>query len=304
MSDVQAGLKKMIQTHFPHFIGATLRPLGEGERSAALLVNDEWVFRFPKNRLAAEELNKEIRLLPALIPQLSVSIPDFVYFGEQENGFPFVGYKRLPGELMGEEAVPGLSASAQQEMAADIARFMTEISAFPLDQALELGVPLRKLENEFRELGNRVEGKLFPLLDEPLRQYITSRFKAYWSEASFTRYAPSLIHGDLSPDHFLIDTTSGRLSGVIDFGDTVLCDPDYEYVYLLEDGGEPFAREVMRRRGVANPDALLRKIALFVTFDQVAYTMDGVENGDHARVREGIALIREEMERTLGHGRQ
>lgn len=304
MSDVHARLKKVIQAHFPHFIGASIRPLGEGERSAALLVDDEWVFRFPKNRLAAEELNKEIRLLPALIPQLSVSIPDFVYFGEQDSGFPFVGYKRLPGKLMGEEAVPGLSPSAQHELAADIARFMTEISAFPLQQALELGVPLRKLENELRELGNQVEGRLFPLLDEPLQQYITSRFKAYWSEASFTRYEPSLIHGDLSPDHFLIDTTSGHLSGVIDFGDTVLCDPDYEYVYLLEDGGEPFAHEVMRRRGVADPDALLRKIALFVTFDQLAYTLDGMENGNHARVREGIALVREEMEETQGHDQQ
>lgn len=102
---------------------------------------------------------------------------------------------------------------------------------------------------------------------------------------------PTLIHGDLSPDHFLTDPHLTSLTGIIDFGDAAVSDPVYDYVYLLEDCGEPFTRKVMACRGEVGLDELMKKVSLFVTFDQASYLIEGLKAGDHVWVTEGMELL-------------
>jgi aminoglycoside 2''-phosphotransferase len=286
--------KRTIKNTFPELALHTLEWLGEGNRSSAVIVNGEIIFRFPKSVQGADDLFKEIQLLPLLIKSISVCIPDFVYIGRQENGLPFVGYRKLPGELVGEEAVPSLSDEAHNKLAIHIAVFLDELSKFPVDIAAGAGVPVRKLETDYLVLFKQVEEHVFPILNESLEHYIINRFKAYLTNPDYTHYVPKLIHGDLSPDHFLVDQETGNLTGIIDFGDSVICDPDYDYVYVLEDCGERFTRLVMQHRGVADPEACLKKVSFFVTFDQLSYVLEGIRTGKEEWVKEGIELIEHE----------
>ncbi|MDQ1912667.1 aminoglycoside phosphotransferase family protein [Paenibacillus sp. GD4] len=294
--DQDREFERVIRNCFPEVEIHTMEWLGEGMRSTALLINDEWVFRFPKSLQAADELGKEIQLLPRLIPHVKAAIPEFVHVGKQDNGMPFVGYRKLPGQLLGEDELPSLSDEAQNRLAAQIAVFMEEVSSFPVGWAREAGVPERCMKTDCINLWTDVQEQVFPRLDEALQRYIASRFESYLGNPDYFRYVPALIHGDLSPDHFLIDPNTGDLTGIIDFGDAVVCDRDYDYVYLLEDGGETFARQVMIYRGVADPDACIRKVSLWVTFDQLRYVLEGNQTGNQDWVEEGIDLLRQEME--------
>lgn len=285
----------MIEEQFPEVNIQTVKSLGEGFRNYAILVNEEWVFRFPKSRQGADELTKEIQLLPLLADHVKVGIPAFEYIGKRRDGRPFVGYRKVQGEILGEDGVTALSDIAIDRLAFQLASFMSDLSSFPLDTAIRAGVPVRNIGKELRSLFESAEKLAFPLLNPSLRYYVTARFRSYLEHPEYARYTPALIHGDLSPDHFLMDTTRSALTGIIDFGDTAILDPDYDYVYLLEDCGEPFTRKVMGYRGVVDPDARIGKASLFVTFDQVSYLLEGLAAGDRGWISEGLEVLEHDM---------
>ncbi|TJY41544.1 aminoglycoside phosphotransferase family protein [Cohnella pontilimi] len=285
----------MIKEQFPDLSIESIDSLGEGFRNYAVLVNGEWVFRFPKSQQGARELNKEIQLLPKLAGCLEVSIPEFVYIGRQSNGSSFVGYRKVQGEILGEDGMACIPDESTGRIARQLADFMYALNAFPVETAIQAGVQVRNLKNEFHLLKEAAEKQAFPLLEESLRTYLTLRFQSYLDHPAYTRYMPTLIHGDLSPDHYLTDSNQTELTGIIDFGDAAISDPDYDYVYLLEDCGEPFTRQVMTYRGVDDVKARIKKVSFFVTFDQVRYLLEGLESGDQDLISEGLEILEEDM---------
>ena len=114
-----------------------MQKLGEGWMSIAMLVNEEWVFRFPKNLEAAVDLEKEFKIMPMLAERISIAIPRFANVGKQQNGLR----KMLPGEALGEDAFPLLPVTEQRMIAGQIATFIEEVSAFPVEIARGLDVP-------------------------------------------------------------------------------------------------------------------------------------------------------------------
>jgi aminoglycoside phosphotransferase (APT) family kinase protein len=52
-----------------------LREIDDGWDFKVLIVGEEWVVRWPRHRLAVEEIEKEVALLPALAPLLPVEVP-------------------------------------------------------------------------------------------------------------------------------------------------------------------------------------------------------------------------------------
>ena len=95
----------MIMTQFPDISIQSVESLGEGFRNYAILVNGDWVFRFPKSQQGADELNKEIQLLPLLVGCVKVNIPQYVYIGKRSDGNPFVGYRKVQGQILGEDGM-------------------------------------------------------------------------------------------------------------------------------------------------------------------------------------------------------
>lgn len=280
-----------IRNRCPEFIVESIEPLGEGFRNKAFLVNGEWVFRFPKDQEGAADLAKEIQLLPLLAPRLRISIPGIQYVGEQTDGGSFVGYRKVPGQLIGEHDLPSLPRGVRDRLARRLAGFLDALRAFPADAAVRAGVPVRSTRDEAAALRETAGRQAFPKLEEGMRTYLDGRFRQFLEHPEYHVYIPSLIHGDLSPDHLLLDEETGELAGVIDFGDAAVSDPDCDYLYLLEDGGEPFVRQIMAHRDVVNPEERIRKVSYFVTFDQVCYLLEGLQSGDEARIAEGLEAL-------------
>src|SRR5919108_2542719 len=71
------------------------------------IVDDEWVFRFPRRPGVEEALRLEILLLPAVAPSLSVHVPSFEYVSRDPL---FVGYRLIRGEPLVDEDPEGLRA--------------------------------------------------------------------------------------------------------------------------------------------------------------------------------------------------
>ncbi|BDH61660.1 6'-aminoglycoside N-acetyltransferase [Lysinibacillus sp. PLM2] len=271
--------------------------LGEGSMSRAFLINQKFVFRFPKEKDGACDTEKEIKVLPLLKNYITLNIPEFIYCGKQDNGFPFVGYNILPGDPLDEQLFLSLSSVVKEKIADQIAGFIDQIGSFNINQAKELNLQENNFYQHYLEIFQEVQEKVFPIVNKEMQDYISFRFTSYLENKDHFIYTPKLLHSDLSLDHLLFDKKRQELTGIIDFGDIRIGDPDYEYVYLLEECGEEFTFKIMERRQEKNIQYKLEKLSFFLTTDNVLFLLEGLKRDSSEMVEEAIKIIQNEMKK-------
>ncbi|MEB9507354.1 aminoglycoside phosphotransferase family protein [Bacillus anthracis] len=274
----------------------TIHILGEGMRSIVFDVNNKWAFRFAKNNVSSLDLIKEMKILPYINSKVSLAIPTFDFVGKQTNGLYYVGYEKLPGELLEEDAIEKLNQFQVQNLNLSLSQFIRQLHSISIDASIHQAVPKVNLKDKIIKLYKEANEKVFPLLDEKTKEYISGRIYNYLNNQHYHIYNPKLIHGDLSPDHFLINPKTGTLTGIIDFGDLCICDPDYEFIYIMEDCGKAFTRDLLASLRYSKVDETLTKISYFVTFDQIQYTLDGIIRNQNDWIEEGLYELRKDME--------
>ena len=207
------------------FSPKTILEIDDGYDFEVAIVDDDWVFRFPRRAGVEEALEVEIVLLPALAPALPVSVPAFEHISREPL---FVGYRVIRGEPLVDEDAGGIRA------------FLEALHAF--DPALPVERP--DWVEAYSEQCAEFERLVLPLLDEERHP----EAKRLFGEAeTLVDFKPVLLHADLGPAHLLV--RDGRLAGVIDWGDARVGDPALDYAWLLNG---PFAdwdvdRDLRRR---------------------------------------------------------
>ena len=189
---------------------ASLREIDDGWDYKILILGDEWVLRVPRSVAAVEQLEKEIRLLPALAAALPVEVPHYEQVSHEP---PFAVYRLIPGEPHGDEDPDGVRA------------FLEALHSF---DAGGLAVPRPDWRGIYREHAGDWRRTVVPLLDVDERV----RAEALLHETeTLTGYEPALVHCDLGSSHLIC--RDGRLAGVIDWSDAKIGDPAIDYAVLL-----------------------------------------------------------------------
>jgi aminoglycoside phosphotransferase (APT) family kinase protein len=189
--------------------------IDEGYDFEVAVVDDEWVFRFPRRSGVEEPLRVEIDLLPAIAPALPVDVPSFEHVSRDPL---FVGYRLIRGKPLVDEDADGVRAFLEALHALDP-------SGLPVDRP--------DWVEAYRSQCAEFERLVLPYLDNGVR----ARAKRLFDEVeTLVGFEPALLHADLGPDHLLV--RDGRLAGVIDWGDARLGDPALDYAWLLN---VPFA---------------------------------------------------------------
>ena len=188
----------------------TILEIDDGYDFEVAIVDDEWVFRFPRRAGVEEALGLEIVLLPLLAPALPVNVPSFEHISRDPL---FVGYRLIRGEPLMDEDSAGVRAFLKALHALDPSR-----------------LPVQQLEwvETYREQCVEFERLVLPLLDRDLRPQAKRLFGV---AETLVDFEPALLHGDLGPEHLLV--RDGRLAGVIDWGDARVGDPALDYAWLL-----------------------------------------------------------------------
>jgi aminoglycoside phosphotransferase (APT) family kinase protein len=192
-----------------NFGNAPLLGIDEGWDFKVLIVG-EWVVRWPRHRLAVEEIEREVKLLPVLAPLLPVEIPRLAYVSREPW---LVAYPLIRGEPLVDEDPDGVRAFLD-------ALHAVHVDSVPADRPDWLET-YREQADEFRRV-------VLPLLDPDER----ARGEALLDEVeTLTGFEPAPTHSDLGPSHLLV--RDDRLVGVIDWGDARIGDPAIDYAWLL-----------------------------------------------------------------------
>jgi aminoglycoside phosphotransferase (APT) family kinase protein len=257
------------------------------------LVDDRWVFRFPRREMVIRGLDNEIAHLPQLASLVPLPIPIPTYIGEpsSEYPWPFYGAPFLQGRELAEAA---LDDGGRAALARPLGEFLRTLHRTRLDADLPLD-PVRRADMTFRV--PRTRERLAEL--EGLGLWHAPREAHEVIDAAVELDPPepaALVHGDLHLRHLLVDDAGGA-SAVIDWADLSYNDPGVDLVLywsVLPPEGRTEFRDAY---GAIGNDQLLRAriLSLFLCGTLAVY-------GHH----EGMPQLRREalagLERTVRPG--
>jgi hypothetical protein len=209
MSGVDAYRYRLIEDALGYRPKTTLE-IDEGYDFEVAIVDDDWVFRFPRRPGVEEALELEIALLPTVALALPVDVPTFELISHNPL---FVGYRVIRGKPLVDEDGGGVRAFLEALHTLDPSR---------------LPVQRRDWVGGYRDQCAEFERVLFVYLDRDERERAT---RLFGEVETLVGFESALVHADLGPDHLLV--RDGRLAGVIDWADARLGDPAIDYAWLL-----------------------------------------------------------------------
>ncbi len=216
---------KLIQEQFPDLLPQSIRLLGVGWDNSAFLLNEKWVFRFPRRSIAVPLLETEWCVLRKIAPHLPLSVPMPIGRGNpcEDFSWPFIYYKMIPGITA---CSANLSEEERTSLAEPLGSFLATLHAVPKEKIAECSIQgdnhsringvllTEKIQNNLKELSS-----LGLLKNEKQLKALIQSSQSFRSPSM-----SSIVHGDFYVRHLLVNDMH-KLSGVIDWGDLHIGDP-------------------------------------------------------------------------------
>jgi aminoglycoside phosphotransferase (APT) family kinase protein len=214
----------LIGEQFPQLAPVHVEPLGVGFDNVAFVVNERYVFRFPRRTLGATLLESELKLMPAIAQLLPLPVANPIFVGRpcEQFRWPFGGYELIRGREFCRANVP---PTRRHALAVALGAFLRSLHSIPANSVREHGGgpdTLRRLDVPYRAAQTREKLEyirqhgLFDGVDE-LSASIESVPTDYPAKSDV------LVHGDLYSRHLIVNDED-ELAGVIDWGDVHLGD--------------------------------------------------------------------------------
>lgn len=285
---------QLVRTQFPEIPCKTVAPLGEGWDFFVFVVDDSLAFRFPKKAAADRCIACELAILERLPENLPIAVPRPLYQGVAAGDYPwrFWGYRMLPGESLDSIRVP----EKQRALVAEsLGRFLSILHGID-----GRGLPRSPWEDDgpgwphMPEVRAALEAsrEIYPAaLFTRCLEYLLSPDRA----PSHYRGEPKPVHGDLLPEHILVDPRTFLPSGIIDWGDATLGDPAVDFVGLWMWGGDSILEAALAAYASDLDPAARRRIrhkGTLIAMEDVHY---GVIAKRQALVRAGLETLTREL---------
>lgn len=242
MESQQTHLQR-IRESFPQLPISSVRAIQDGLVNDVLIVNEELVFRFPKNDSWAKTLlANEIKVVNLLHHYVDLSIPTFDYQTDD-----CVVYRWLPGRPLQRHDMLGLDAAGQERLAEQVATFLHQMHHVPLAEVARVGIgqsDVNRSHAVWCRLFEDVQRELFPLMMAHARDWVHHHFASVLHDPAWMEYEPTLINGDLAPYHILHEKPPVQITGIIDFGTAGIGDPAADVACLMYQYGESFVERM------------------------------------------------------------
>lgn len=275
--------KEIINDQFPKLNPVEIHQVGEGWDNFIFLVNQAFIFRFPRREIAVPLLKNEINILPFLSTHLPIAIPKPIYIGKPSDKFPwpFVGYTYIKGVPAGEAQ---LNENQRIALAKPIAHFLKTLHEIPIQEAMARGIKLDEMDRlNIAKREPKLRHHLSQLADRGIIQDPTVYYR-FIPQKNSNEVKHALLHGDFYFRNFLV--IEDRLSGVIDWGDVHIGNPAMDltiaFTFLPMEGRRIFFEYY------GKVDEHTYKIARFrALYAMAMLTVYGVETSQLPIIKEG-----------------
>lgn len=241
----------------------SVRLLGAGIATTAYQVQAStgtWVVRISNDYPEPWRWRGGRRYEVPLLLQLAergLPVPRDPFSIDAEDGFPIAIVERkltgAPASLTRQRAMPD-----RDRLAIELADFLTSLHRFPVAAAQAMGVPVVEHAAESRQLLRDAA----PLLTDRLYR----RFDSQITEIERRTASRALVHGDIRAEHLYLDA-GGHLDGVIDFGDSAISDPAYDFTKISAELGPAFGVSLLEHYGNPVDPSFRARIAIYAELE-------------------------------------
>lgn len=184
-----------------------------------------------------------------------------------------------------------VESACRSELVKQMAGFVTRLHSFPIATARACGLRETDPRQYLPDLMRRANNHIAHRLDAEVWRYYKRLFELYLNSLELHTYTPSLLHGDLSPWHFLGDLKGCVLTGVIDFGDSFIGDPHGDLIFILEDYGKDILDLFLTFYAPDTRQRATRRVQMFQQLDNVEYCLSKLSEGDSSAVEEALRTL-------------
>lgn len=264
-----------------------------GQNNDVLFVNNTLVFRFPKYIEGIKKLEKETEVLDHIKEKVSLPIPYPQYrsFEPSKVGKVFTGYQLIQGTPLWPSDMKKIDNEEHiQKIASQLVQFLTELHAKPIDNIGVEKQGIVDIRKSIEELYDKFQEELFPYMNGEAQSEVSQNFEIFLSNEELMNFNPVLIHGDFGSSNILWDSKRGEISGIIDFGETEIGDPAYDFAGLLSSYGKPFIKRCLSL--YPEGGKVLERINFYKSTFALQEALHGIENNDKQAFENGIKTYR------------
>jgi len=274
---------------YPDFPIISVEFIGSGQNSDVLILNGEWVFRFPKYTQALNQLRVEAVILTGIqgfVP-LDVPTPVWTHLEGQGVGSAFTGHRRIPGEPLWRKTLLTIkSEEILDSLAAQLSGFLRALHRVPYAKAINLVLPKYDTLSEWMDIFTRIQERLFAYMRPEARERVRGHFETYLADESHFDYTPVLKHGDFGPSNIIYEAKNERVLGVIDFGGSGIGDPAYDFAGLLSGYGKDFLKRC--EATYSELESFMERVLFYQGTFALLEALFGEENGDQEAFKDGM----------------
>lgn len=227
-----------VKAAFPELKISTTKLYENGWDCVVVEVNDNLMFRVPREK---RDMTNDGKLLDFLskkglaVPGGNVISADGV----------ITGYEKLPGKELRPKVLENLDPALKDDALNQIADFLTKLHGLDVKEVEALGYQPKPADYLF----DKVKGWIDTYLPERLNASEMERVEQFmqdWKD-NIGGYTACLVHCDFSSDHILYDKGDDKIRlGFIDFSDSIIHDPAWDFAKLLDYGDKPFKHILAR----------------------------------------------------------
>lgn len=233
-------LLRKIRQEFPELKWKHAEHNVQGWDHYVLILDNEYVFRFPRNSVYKKRLYDEAMLLNYLAKKINVPVPQYDYISKDKT---FAGYRLIHGIQLSKEVFKTIPKPTRLRIAKQLAEFFSVLHTTPLNIAKKYEKEITNNKQLYKELVKNTNKYIKPRLSKnnyKLIQDFLTEFANYQNPPHIC-----LTHADIDQKHLLVSKDKKKLAGIIDFSDRAIGDPalDFTELWLY---GKDFIQEVYK----------------------------------------------------------
>lgn len=210
------------------------------------IVNGKIIYRFPKTKEQEKKLKIETMLLNALRQVITLKIPEAIVHYYYNLDCYYGVYPLIGGIQMKKEVFDRLSDTQKGDIAQGLAQFFIQIHQFSLETAISMEIQQPDLSHYWSDRLTKTRRDVYPLLSKTEQTWIEQLFKRFLKSLKEHPFQSVVSHSDIKADHIILDPKTYELKGIIDFGDTTIGDPAFDFGWISYEFSSAFLDEVLK----------------------------------------------------------
>lgn len=271
--------KQYIKEALPNLSIHSYKQNEEGWDNVAVIVNDELLFRFPRNQEYAMRIPLEKELCTLLSCSLhEIEVPKYrLLYRNDADAVPLCSYYTLiHGEPLKTDIVIKLEDKELKTIITQLATFLATLHSIPLKQGTTLELPVEKTLTYWKELQTNLNQYVTNSFTSLQKSSLNRLFENFFTFIDTTTFQNTIIHADFTHHHILFNKKNKNISGIIDFGDAQIGDPAFDFAGLYYDFGREFTTSVYEHYStlISHDDPLLiHRITSFYQYSPLLHTI-------------------------------